>query len=151
MSGQFIDANAPSLQGKNPKRPEDLPRGLITPPREVLELIEKERGKHPPEAFARAEGRLLNEWTIQYYFDYLGHEVLVPANAPGTRGARRRPRRGAGTEEVAAAPGSSTKSRRSSDTDGSDPVPAHGSRQFPAVVEHRRRSSVAEHRPRPQR
>jgi hypothetical protein len=50
----------------------------------VLELIEKERAKHPPEAFARAEARLLNEWTVQYYFDYLGHEVLYRPTAQGS-------------------------------------------------------------------
>jgi hypothetical protein len=76
MPSDFIDANAPSLQGKLPKLPGDLPRGLIRPPQLVRELIEKERAKHPPEHFARAEERLLNVWTVQYYFDYLGYEVL---------------------------------------------------------------------------
>jgi hypothetical protein len=83
MSSQFLDPNAPSLRGKMPKLPEDLPRGLIIPPSEVLELIEKDRAKHPPEAFARAEERLLNEWTIGYYFDYLGHEVIYRATPLG--------------------------------------------------------------------
>lgn len=76
MSFDFIDLTAPSLQGKLPKLPQDLPHGLITPPQKVLELIEVERGKHPPDVFARAEERLLNEWTLQYYFDYLGYEVV---------------------------------------------------------------------------
>ena len=72
----FIDYSAPSLQGELPKPPQDLPHGLISPPREVRDLLEKERAKHPPDAFAKAEEQLLNEWTLQFYFDYLGHEVL---------------------------------------------------------------------------
>lgn len=82
MSSQFIDLNAPSLQG-GPKRPAELPHGLITPPDYVRELLDKERAKHPPEAFARFEERLLNEWTLQYYFDYLGHEVLYRITPQG--------------------------------------------------------------------
>jgi hypothetical protein len=83
MPGDFIDLTAPSLQGGRIRRPEDLPHGLITPPEKVRELIEKERAKHPPEAFARAEERLLNDWTLQYYFDYLGHEVLYRQTPEG--------------------------------------------------------------------
>jgi hypothetical protein len=63
MPSNIIDYTAPSLQGKLPR---DLPHGLITPPEKVRELIEQERARHPPEAFARAEARLLNEWTLQY-------------------------------------------------------------------------------------
>ena len=84
MSSQFIDLNAPSLQGKLPKLPQDLPHGLIPPPERVRELIEKERTKHAPEVFRRHEERLMNEWTLQYYFDYLGHEVLYRIT-PGGR------------------------------------------------------------------
>jgi hypothetical protein len=83
MPSDFIDYTAPSLQGKLPKRPEDLPRGLLTPPERVRELIDKERAKHPPEMFARHEERLLNEWTIAYYFDYLGYDVLYRPTPQG--------------------------------------------------------------------
>ena len=83
MSSQFIDLNAPSLQGKMPKLPQDLPHGLIAPPERVRELIEKERTKHPPAVFARHQERLMNEWTLQYYFDYLGHEVLYRITPQG--------------------------------------------------------------------
>ena len=38
---QFIDYNAPSLQGPLPKRPEDLPHGLVAPP-------ERGPGVHQP-------------------------------------------------------------------------------------------------------
>ena len=83
MSSDFIDLTAPSLQGKLPKLPQDLPHGRITPPQKVRELIEVERGKHPPDRFARWEERLLNEWTLQYYFDYLGHEVIYRRTSQG--------------------------------------------------------------------
>ena len=83
MSSDFIDLTAPSLQGKLPKLPQDLPHGLITPPQKVRDLIEVERGKHPPDVFARWEERLLNEWTLQYYFDYLGYEVVYARTPEG--------------------------------------------------------------------
>jgi hypothetical protein len=83
MSNDFIDHTAPSLQRSLLKRPEDLPHGLLAVPAKVRELIEEERPKHLPEAFAKAEERLLNDWTLQYYFDYLGHEVLYRATPKG--------------------------------------------------------------------
>jgi hypothetical protein len=76
MSFEFMDRDAPSLQGKLPKLPQDLPHGLLTPPEQVREQLEQERTQHPPEAFDRAEERLLNDWTLQYHFAYLGHEVI---------------------------------------------------------------------------
>ena len=83
MPSTVIDYTAPSLQGKLPKLPQDLPRGLLTPPEKVRELIEQERAKHPPEAFAKAQERLLNEWTLQYYFDYLEYEVVYRPSPQG--------------------------------------------------------------------
>ncbi len=83
MPSSPFDYTAPSLQGKHAKTPQDLPRGLLAPPTKVQELIEQERGKHPPETFARAEERLLNEWTLQYYFDYLGYEVVYRPTPQG--------------------------------------------------------------------
>ena len=83
MPSEFIDLTAPSLQGKMPKLPGDLPHGLIAPPERVRELIEGERAKHPPAVFARHEERLMNEYTLQYYFDYLGHEVLYRITSQG--------------------------------------------------------------------
>src|SRR5437764_656002 len=47
MPGQIIDLNAPSLQGKLPKRPEDLPHGLVTPPEAVRELVASETTTFP--------------------------------------------------------------------------------------------------------
>jgi len=83
MPGQFIDLTAPSLQGGLSRRPEDLPHGLIRLPERVRELLEQERAKHPPEAFARAEEQLRNDWALHYYFDYLGHEVLYRPTQEG--------------------------------------------------------------------
>lgn len=79
----IIDSNAPSLQGKLPKLPAELPHGLISPPPLVREEIERDRTKHPPEAFARAEEGMLNRWTLQYYFEYLGYEVTYRQKPQG--------------------------------------------------------------------
>jgi hypothetical protein len=76
----IIDHAAPSLRGKPPA---ELPRGFLTPPPEVRKLIEQERSKHPPEAFARAEERLLNDWTVGFYFDSLGLEVMYRQTPAG--------------------------------------------------------------------
>jgi hypothetical protein len=77
MSSQIIDDNAPSLQGGYPRQPESLPHGLIAPPEAVRELLAREKAKHPPEVFnAETEERILNQYTLDYYFDYLGHEVI---------------------------------------------------------------------------
>jgi hypothetical protein len=73
---RFSDPTVPSLQGEVPKLPADLPHGLLTPPQQVRELVERERARHPPASFAKAEERLVNEWTLQHYFEGLGHEVL---------------------------------------------------------------------------
>jgi hypothetical protein len=84
MASDFIDYTAPSLQGTFPKLPKDLPHGFISPPEKVRELIEKERTKHPPEVFTPKNVQmLLNEWTLQYYFDYLCHDVLYRPTPEG--------------------------------------------------------------------
>jgi hypothetical protein len=76
VPSDFIDRNAPSLQGNLPKLPQDLPHGLLEPPETVRDLVERERARHPPEVFARGRERLLNDETLHYYFGYLGHEVI---------------------------------------------------------------------------
>jgi hypothetical protein len=84
MSSQIIDWTAPSLQGGYPRSPESLPHGLITPPPVVRELLAKEKAKHPPEVFTpECEERLLNQYTLDYYFDYLGHEVVYRQTPKG--------------------------------------------------------------------
>jgi hypothetical protein len=76
MRKPSIDLKDPTPRNKPPRQPEDLPRGLVSPPQEVRDLLEQERARHAPATFAKAEERLLNEWTIGYYFDGLNHEVL---------------------------------------------------------------------------
>src|ERR1700686_4929321 len=53
------------------KPPKELPHGLLPIPLEVRELVEMERAKHPPDAFAKAEEGLLNDWTVHWYFENL--------------------------------------------------------------------------------
>jgi hypothetical protein len=84
MPGEFVDLNAPSLQGDFPRKPEDLPHGLIPPPPRVLEEVAKERAKFPPAIFTpEAEERTLNNLTLQHYFDDLGHEVAYRSTPQG--------------------------------------------------------------------
>src|SRR5438309_561120 len=71
---------APSLRGKPP---EELPHGLLTPPAEVLAIVERERQKHLPEAFAKAAIAVLNLETIGWYFDDLCHEVIYRETPEG--------------------------------------------------------------------
>jgi hypothetical protein len=82
MRPDLVNTAEPSLQGNFPRRLEDLPRGLVPPPA-VRELLEKERSKFPPEQFARHEERLLNEWTVGFYFDGLCHEVIYRPTPEG--------------------------------------------------------------------
>jgi hypothetical protein len=56
--------------------PEDLPHGILEPPVEVRAIVDRERQKHPPEAFAKAEVGVLNLETIAWYVDGLCHEVI---------------------------------------------------------------------------
>jgi hypothetical protein len=65
------------------KPPEELPHGLLPIPPEVRELIEMERARHRPEAFTQAEERLVNEWTVHWYFENLCQEVLYRCTAEG--------------------------------------------------------------------
>ena len=84
MPSQFIDLNAPSLQGKQPKTPKDLPHGVIKPPELVLEIVAKEKAKFSPKVFVpEGERRLISDLTLQYYFDYLGYEVLYRETPEG--------------------------------------------------------------------
>ena len=68
------------LKGKPPK---ELPHGLLPIPPEVRQLVEMERAKHPPEAFAKAEEGLLNDWTVHWYFDNLCQEVTYRQTPAG--------------------------------------------------------------------
>jgi hypothetical protein len=74
---EFIDLTAPSMQGGYPRDPETLPHGLISPPDAAREQLARLKAQFPPEASdAAAEERHLNQYTIDYYFNYLGHDVV---------------------------------------------------------------------------
>jgi hypothetical protein len=79
MGNDIIDLNAPSLQRTLPALPADLLHGLVVPPKEVRDYIAtldetllKDHGFRMNE---EALVRELNDHTLNYYFDYLGHEV----------------------------------------------------------------------------
>ena len=86
MSSHIIDLNAPSLQGGLQRRPEDLPHGLIQPPQRVREVLAQEKAKFSPTIFTpEAEERILNQWVLDYFFDFLGHEVIYRQTPEGPR------------------------------------------------------------------
>jgi hypothetical protein len=87
MPSEFIDLNAPSLQRTLPALPKDLPHGLIVPPQEVRDQIvaldEKLMREHGFTMTEEARVRELNRQTLNYYFDYLGHEVAYRETPQG--------------------------------------------------------------------
>jgi hypothetical protein len=84
MPSNIIDPNAPALQGKMPKLPQDMPHGLLTPPAVVRETLAREKAKFPPEQFPpEVEERLLNLWTVAYYFEPLMFEALYRQTPDG--------------------------------------------------------------------
>jgi len=87
MPSEFIDWNAPSLQRTLPALPKDLPHGLIAPPQEVRDEIaasdEKLLREHGFRMNEEAKVRELNYQTLNYYFDYLGHEVTYRETPQG--------------------------------------------------------------------
>jgi hypothetical protein len=87
MPSEIIDWNAPSLQGRSPKLPKDLPHGLIVPPQEVRDQIagleERLLREHGFTMNEEARVRELNRHTLNVYFDYLGHEVAYRETPQG--------------------------------------------------------------------
>ncbi len=65
------------------KPPEELPHGFLSIPDEVRELVERERDKLRPEAFEYNKEPMLNDWTVHWYFDGLGQEVLYRRTPEG--------------------------------------------------------------------
>ena len=65
------------------KPPEELPHGLLPIPPEVRELVEMECAKHRPEGLEVARQIWLNDWTVTWYFENLGHRVLYYATPDG--------------------------------------------------------------------
>ncbi len=77
-----IQNAAPSLRGKLQA---ELPHGFIPIPPEVRQLVEEERATMLPQAFNGPRGQLwmLNYWTLDFYFDDLGYEVIYRETPDG--------------------------------------------------------------------
>lgn len=67
------------LQGKPP---EELPHGPLAVPPEVRELVDRERKRYP-HASEDTWHRTLNLWTVSWYYDGLGQEVIYRETVAG--------------------------------------------------------------------
>lgn len=77
MLSQFIDTTTPAWTENRSKLPKELPHGLISPPERVLEFIAEQMQKFPPDIRTPTNhAQIVNGFTLQYYFDGLGHEIL---------------------------------------------------------------------------
>lgn len=65
------------------KPPQELPHGKLAVPPEVRELVARERARFSNGAFAPEEEKTLNRWTVSWYFDGLGHEVMYRETPDG--------------------------------------------------------------------
>jgi hypothetical protein len=87
MPDHAPSTNGPVAEECLPKKPPELPRGLLKPPQEVLDALAREKAKFPPGVFGgEFELRTLNEWTVDFVFGYkLGFldEVLYPPTPEG--------------------------------------------------------------------
>jgi hypothetical protein len=87
MANQFIDHTAPSLQGPFPKLPQDLPHGIISPPPRVFEIVAREEERLAREQNLtitdQARQQMIEQLTLQYYFDYLGYEIAYRSTPHG--------------------------------------------------------------------
>jgi|GEM_PF-3515123 len=87
MSDPFIDLNASLLHVETPSPPTGLPHGPVAPPEHVQQIVAKEEVRLLRERRAvptpEARQRLVNDLTLQYYFDRLGHEVLYRSTPAG--------------------------------------------------------------------
>jgi hypothetical protein len=87
MSSPFIDQTALSLSGPRAVQPADLPHGLIAPPDRVREIAAQEEERLSREKriapSAEARRRMIDDLTLQFHFDALGHEVLYRSTPAG--------------------------------------------------------------------
>ena len=84
MSARLTNTLVPARAQTGDIRPEDLPHGLLLPPVEIRERLAQEKTRHAPTSFTPAvELRTLIDWTLAYYFDQLGHEVLYQSTETG--------------------------------------------------------------------
>jgi hypothetical protein len=72
MPVTFNDANAPRFNGTSVRRPQDPPRGMVTPPPEIVAQVAKERAKFPAAIYTDAYAkRILDDRTLAYYYEGL--------------------------------------------------------------------------------
>jgi hypothetical protein len=83
MPDQIFDPSTAALQNSRVQRPGELAHGFLAVPEQVKALLDQERAKHPAEAFASAEERLLQDWTLQFSFEPFGYGVLYRPTAQG--------------------------------------------------------------------
>lgn len=79
MSSQIIETNATVYRS-----PADMPHGLLKPPDQVRELLKLEKTRRGAHVFSQeTEERLLNQWTVGFYFEPLMQEVLYRTTPDG--------------------------------------------------------------------
>src|SRR5689334_636872 len=71
-----------------PRPPSELPHGFLEPPEEVCKAVAEEfaclKAKFRTEVLpAEVEERILCDWTLQYYFEPQGYEVLYQSTPAG--------------------------------------------------------------------
>jgi hypothetical protein len=82
MIGTFHDCPYPRFSGGVPLRPDQYPHGLIQVPQEVLDIVEKQVAKFPPEIVTpESRKRMIDDLTLQYYFE--GEEIAYSRTAQG--------------------------------------------------------------------
>ena len=84
MPSSSTDLNNLPRRDSLPQRPEDLPRGLLTPPERVRQIVDREAARFPPAIFTpEARERLTIDLTLQSYFEEAGYEVAYRSTAQG--------------------------------------------------------------------
>jgi hypothetical protein len=87
MADPFIDQNSSLLHAETLQPPTGLPHGPVAPPERVRQIVAQEEVRllrdrqivPTPEA----RQRLVNDRTLQHYFEGLGHEVLYRSTPAG--------------------------------------------------------------------
>jgi hypothetical protein len=87
MPDPFIDQNSSLLHAELLRPPIGLPHGPVAPPERVRQIVAQEEVRLLRERqivpTPEARQRLVNDLTLQYYFDRLGHEVLYRSTPAG--------------------------------------------------------------------
>ena len=87
MADPFIDQNGFLLQAETLRPPTGLPHGPVAPPERVRQIVAQEEVRLLRERqivpTPEARQRLVNDLTLQHYFEGLGHEVLYRSTPAG--------------------------------------------------------------------